>query len=35
MHAQQSFWAKGVKFGLSFHLCPYFMYASSEDSGET
>ena len=26
---------RGLKFGLSLHLYPYFLYASSEGSGES
>ena len=27
--------ARGLKFGLSLHLHPYFVYASSEGSGKS
>ena len=28
-------WYKGLTFGLCLHLHPYFVYTSSEDSGES
>ena len=31
--AVASGWATGLKVGLSLHLHPYFVYASSEGSG--
>ena len=34
-HSDVSSRARGLNFGLSLHLHPYFVYASSEDSGET
>ena len=34
-HVEVSSRARGLLFGLSLHLYPYFAYASSEDSGES
>ena len=33
-HADVSSYARGLKFGLSFHLHPYFVHTSSKDSSE-
>ena len=34
-HADVSSKANGLKLGMSLHLYAYFMYASSEGSGES
>ena len=34
-HADATREARGLKFGLSLHLHPYFVYASTEGSGES
>ena len=34
-HAEVSSSARCLNFGLGLHLYPYFMYASSEGSGES
>ena len=34
-HADVSSMARGLSFGPSFYLYPYFVYASGEDSDET
>ena len=35
MNVQLSSEARAMNFGPGVHLCPYFMYVSSECSGET
>ena len=34
-HADLFSWTRGLMFGLSLHLHPYFVYVSSEGCGES